>query len=278
MIFAILYIIFFRANNYYTITIYNGDMIDNIVHYGKKTNIFVKNSNHIEFDNFNHLYKFTKQFRLWCSTLSTICSIIKKHKYVRHTFHKTNCYNQFYDKNYNIGGEIIYCQNPLKSITFKLSKHNNICFTNYYKYIVETNIISKIIYNYYYINDYSNGKYFGLNINAQLSCGMNLPINPYFPGSIYAVRDTKYLANIAKKLNRFVIIVESNYKSFLSLITFDRAIFVLNNLRIDNLSNVLGLVQYKIGGLMFVIIRDEIELDEYNIRKFVNLNYFMKNE
>jgi hypothetical protein len=49
MIFFILYIIFSRINNYYTVTIYDNQIIDLIMEYNIKSNVFTKNSNYIEF-------------------------------------------------------------------------------------------------------------------------------------------------------------------------------------------------------------------------------------
>jgi hypothetical protein len=272
MIFLILYIIFSRVNDYYTVTIYDSQIIRNIMEYNKKSKLFIRESTHIEYDNLDRIFWLWKKYQVTQLFLSVT-------NYITYEYHKINNSQHFYDNDFNIGGEIIYAQDPIKSIIFKFPKCQRKKFSDYYEHVLNTNII-EIKENYYHIFNYDLREWFKLAVNTQLRYDKKLQKSPYFTGSIYAIKDMKYVVGIAKDLNKYLLRVGLNFNYVSACMNTDNKmhiVLIIDDLEISNLHHILNIYQHIENGLLFVMINDEADLDKYNIRHYVNLQLLEKN-
>lgn len=245
MIFAILYIIFFRVNDYYTVTIYNNDMINSIMYYGKKNNIFITNSNHIEYDNMDRIFQFWKKHvnnYEWYLSVSSMDYLLKN--YVNYKYHKLAHSTPFYDSNFNIRGEIIYNQHLIKSLVFKFHKKQNIIFNKYYKYISRSIYEQDKVKHFHLFNYDTCSSYFNFNMSSQLKYTKKLQLNPYLPSSIYAVKDMRYLAHISISMGKHLVIVGLNNIFTMSACKNDNQIIVIDNLEINDLFIILDILRH----------------------------------
>jgi uncharacterized membrane protein len=278
MIFLILYIIFSRVNDYYTVTIYDSQIISDIMEYNKITNLFTKKSNYIEYDNLDRI------FWLWKSCNGSLL-YNSDTNYITYKYHKINISQHFYDNDFNIGGEITYTQDPIKSIMFKFPKQQCQIFSEYYERMRKTNINANVIKdNYYHMFNYDANKWLGLTVNTQLSYNKKLEKSPYFAGSIYAIKDMKYIGGVAKDLNKRVLRIGLNFKYIYICMNDNnynryamQTIFIIDDLEISNLHHILNIYQHMENGLLFVMVGDEADLDKYDIRHYVNLQLLEKN-
>jgi hypothetical protein len=278
MIFAILYIIFFRVNDYYTVTIYNNDMINSIMYYGKKNNIFITNSNHIEYDNMDRIFQFWKKYvnnytsYLSVSGMGYLLKYYGKPQYYgKYKYHKLACPIPFYDSNFNIRGEITYNQHLIKSLVFKFHKKQNIIFNKYYKYISRSIYEQDKVKHFHLFNYDTCSSYFNFNMSSQLKYTKKLQLNPYLPSSIYAVKDMRYLAHISISMSKHLVIVGLNNIFTMSACKNDNQIIVIDNLEINDLFIILDILRHTENRLSFVIVNNESDLDKYGIRNYVNL-------
>jgi hypothetical protein len=194
--------------------------------------------------------------------------------YITYKYHKMESYQSFYDTDFNIGGEVTHSQYPIKSIIFQFYKYQPKNFDDWLSHI--TNVCyakEKVEQNHIHMFNFRRRMMVASTINsyAKYYYPKNLQTNHYFAGSIYSGKDLKYIINIAKDLNRYLVRIGLDYLYFIEVINRPRLIFIIDNLEINYLHTILDIFRYVENGLLFVMVNDEADLDKYNIRKYINL-------